>query len=313
MNHLCGYVHLPKEIERIMRMQPNPIFFGSALGIQGTGKGKDVFLFEIERKLTGKVRAPHNQTIGDCVSQGVTGACEDLEFIQMAVDISFAFHPLSSEVIYGLARHQIGRDQCGSGDGAVVGWGVQAAKTYGVLPRAKYGKYDLTNYSGQIAKSFGAPRVGTPVELAEESKKYPIKEASSIQGPDFYSQAIDILANLGLIVTGSNQLYNDVRDVTGFCKPAGSGGHCTYYDGYTDNPKRPGIIYVQSWGLDMPTGGEKKITLPHGREVTLPPGHFFIDADNFNKMHARDVEVWCITSETGFSKPDIDIEFSFYN
>ena len=231
----------------------------------------------------------------------------------MAKDETLEFHDLSSEVVYGLARHQIGKDGCGSGDGAVVGWGVQAVQQFGIVARGEYGSYDLSVYSGQTAKLFGAVGRGAPSILADIAKQHPIKEASVIEGPDFYSQAIDVLANCGLIVTGSNQLYASNRDSSGFCRTAGQGGHCTYYRGFSDNPKRPGIIYQQSWGNDVPTGGEAKVTLPHGREEILPAGAFFIDADAFNKMHRSGGEVWAITSEIGFQKPDIDVNFSFYN
>ncbi len=313
MQDLCGYVYIPKEIERIMGMQPNPVMYCSALGIQDSGKGKDVFLFEIERAVAGKVRPPHNQTIGDCVSHGNTGAYEDLEFVQIAKDGTLEFHWIATEVLYGLCRHQIGKDQCGGQDGAVVGWGVEAARKYGLIARGVYGSYDLSEYSGQTAKKFGAPGAGPPPALITESGKHLVKEASAIEGPDYYSQAIDVLANAGLIITGSNQLYGSARDANGFCRPQGQGGHCTYYRGFSDNSKRPGIIYQQSWGNDVPTGGETKITLPHGREVILPAGAFLIDADNFNKMHRNGGEVWAVTSEEGFQKPDIDVDFAFYN
>ncbi len=310
---LCGYVFSPPEIERIKSQIPDPVLMCAALGIQDSGRGKDVFLWEIERALTGDVRRPHNQTIGDCVSQGVTGAAEDLQWILIAQNPTLEFHMLASEVTYALARHQIGKDGCGFSDGAVVAWGLLAGRDYGFVSRGKHLTYDLTNYSGALAKKWGAPRVGCPDDLAEYAKHYPIREMKQIEGPDFYSQAIDVIANSGLIVTGSNQLFRSTRDKFGFCLPGGRGGHCTYFDGFTDNPKRPGIVYTQSWGDDTPVGGSVKVTLPHGRDCDLPAGKFLVDADEFNKMHARGGEMWAITSMVGFAKPDIDIEFSFYN
>jgi hypothetical protein len=123
-----------------------------------------------------------------------------------------------------------------------------------------------------------------------------------------------VIANGGLIVTGSNQLYSSNRDSQGFCQPQGRGGHCTYYRGVSDNSKRPGIIYQQSWGPDIPSQGEQRVTLPSGRDIILPPGAFLIDAENFDRMHSRsDGEVWAVTSETGFVKPDSEIEFVFHN
>lgn len=310
--HLCGYVHNPKEIERIALMQPNPLLLCTALGIAGAGKGKEVFLFEIERKLTGKVRPPHNQTIGDCVSHGTTGGAEDLEFVQMAQDPTLRFAWLASEVTYGLARIQIGHGGCGYGDGAVVAWGLQSGKDFGFLERGKYDGYDLSVYNGQTAKKFGRPGAGCPPELADLAKHNPIKAMSVIEGPDFYTQGIDVIASGGVLVTGSNQLYSNTRDERGFCRRGGRGGHCTHYNGFADTGSQPGIVYVQSWGLDVPTNGAQQVTLGSGAVVTLPPGHFFITPEDFNRMHANGGEVWAITSETGWAKPDIDLEFKFY-
>lgn len=310
--HLCGYKYLPKEIERIQGMQPNPVLSCKALGIQDSGKGKDVFLFEVERQLTGAVRAPHNQTIGDCVSHGTTGAAEDLQFVQMSKDRTIRFAWLASEVTYGLARIQIGRGGCGFGDGANVGWGLQSGKDFGFLERGVYSNYDLTKYNGQTAKQFGAPGHGCPAELATLAKHNPISEMSNIEGPDFYSQCIDVIANGGVIVTGSNQLYRGTRDKNGFCQRGGSGGHCTHYNGFTDNSKNPGIVYVQSWGEETPTNGAQLITLGSGAEITLPPAHFLITPDDFNRMHRSGGEVWGIHSETSWMKPDTEIDFIFY-
>lgn len=309
---LCGYVYRPAEIEKIMAVQPDPLLRVSALGIQDSGKGKDVFLFEIERKLTGHVRGPHNQTIGDCVSHGVTGAAEDLQFVQIANDPSLDFKTLASEVTYALARIEIGRGACGYGDGAVVGWGLEAGKQYGFVTREVHGQYDLTIYSGQRAKQWGAPRVGCPDDLEPIAKRNPIVAMSAIQGPQYYEQCRDVIANGGVIVTGSNQLLQNSRDAQGFSGPGGRGGHCTYYRACADNPKRPGIGYQHSWGPNYPQGGEQRIKLPSGLEIIFPPGFCLIDADLFDRMHRSGAEVWAITGLQGWAKPDTDIEFVFY-
>lgn len=311
-SHLCGFEYKPVEIERMMGLQPMPVMMATDIGIKDSGKGKEVFLFEIERRLTGKVRAPHNQTIGDCVSHGVTGAAEDLQYIQMSKDASLEFKWLASEVTYGLARVEIGRGGCGRGDGAVVGWGLEAGKRYGFVTRDKHGQYDLTTYDGQRARKWGAPNVGCPDDLEAIAKSNPIKEMSVIEGPDFYTQAIDVIANGGVLVTGSNQLYQNQRDERGFCRRGGNGGHCTYFDGFADTGNFPGIIYVQSWGDRVPSQGEQRVILGSGAELILPPGHFFITPEDFNAMHRRQAEVWAISALTGWQKPEIELEFKFY-
>jgi hypothetical protein len=137
INFIPGWVFNGAEIDKHAAI--HGIMAEAPLTIKDSGAGKDVLIYEIERQLTGKVRPPHFQKIGDCVSHGCTGAAEDLQFVQMAKDPTLLFQWLCTEVVYGLARHQIGQDGCGWGDGAVVAWGIQAMQKYGLLPRGKYG------------------------------------------------------------------------------------------------------------------------------------------------------------------------------
>ncbi len=309
---LCGYKYHPAVIDEVAKAQAFPCFGDANASIKGTGKGKDIFLWEIERKLTGKVRDPHEQTQPDCVSHGLSGAAEDLLFIQIARGESSTWEPIASEPIYAGSRHQIGQDQLGQQGGSVPGWGIQWGQKYGFMPRRSYPTIDLSRYDGNLAAQWGRPGVGTPNDLAEDAKQWPLVTCSLIQGQDKYSQAIDVLANQGLIVTGSTQLYSQVRDQFGFCTPDGQpAGHCTYYRGFTDNARRPGIAYQQSWGNLVPRGNQT-ITLPNGNRVNLPLGCFFIDADEFNTMHNQQYsEVWAITKEAGWAPNPTDFTISF--
>lgn len=296
-----GYVHDPEAIEQFIAKGGGKVMQAAIMqALAASGKGKDYFTFEIERKLMGKVRWPHWQGIGDCVSHGITGAAEDLEWIQRSKDPEYIFKWLCSEVLYGLGRVQIGQGRLGRGDGLVVAWGIEAAQKFGFVPREVIGKYDLRVYSKSRASQFGAS--GAPAELAEAAKSFPIHEAHLLEGPNFYEQARDAMASDATIVDGSNQLYANSRDAQGFCRPSGSGGHSVYFRGFTDAPKRPGIVYQQSWGPSIPTQGAQKVTLESGQEIELPPGAFFIDADNFDKMHRRDAELWALVSVEGFKK-----------
>lgn len=308
-----GYIPSPSAIEEYLN-QPGggQYLMAAAPLILENGKGKEAFLFEIEQRLTGQVRPPHHQTIGDCVSHGFTGACEDLQFVQMLSSPTNAFKMLSSEAIYGIARVQIGKGQCGSEDGAVVAWALEAGQKYGLLARGSYGSYDVSSYNANLAKQWGSPRAGTPQELCDLSKAHLVTKAFLIDGTNKYEQARDVLVSGGVVVTGSNQLYGSNRDREGFCKPQGSGGHCTYYRGVKDD-KRPGLVYQQSWGNDVPSGGPMQLTLPSGKDITLPPGGFFCDAADFERAHrGQDSEVWAIISENGWATPDDQVKFVFY-
>jgi hypothetical protein len=309
MESLCGYVPNPAAVAKFMEEGRGQLL-QSAPPLP-SAKGKAAFLFEIERQLTGKVRPPHAQTIGDCVSHGFTGASEDVQFVQMLKNPTLQFKWLSSEAIYGLARVQIGQGQCGRGDGAVVAWALEAGQKFGLLPRATYGQYNLGNYNGSTAHSFGAS--GCPAELLAIAATHKTTSCYLIEGAQKYEQARDAIASGGAIVTGSNQLYSNSRDNDGFCTRSGHGGHCTYYRGFADQPKRPGIVYQQSWGPQIPSQGEQTVTLESGQTVILPPGAFFIDASEFDRMHSgSDSEVWVILSEDGWLAPDDQLGFHFY-
>src|SRR4051812_29265309 len=151
--HLCGYKYDEDAIKTFLAESP----MVCATGELASGKGKDFFLFDIEKELTGQVRPPHHQLIGDCVSHGFTGAVEDLQFVRMVTQPGFGFQWLSSEVCYALARVQVGNGGCGYGDGAVVAWAFTAGQQFGMVARGKYGQYDLTQYRSDLAKQWGTP------------------------------------------------------------------------------------------------------------------------------------------------------------
>jgi hypothetical protein len=306
-----GYIPSPAAIENYLE-QPGggQYLMAAAPLVLENGKGKEGFLWEIEQRLTGSVRPPHLQTIGDCVSHGFSGACDDLQFVQMLKSPTNQFKELSTEAIYGIARIQIGKGQCGSEDGAVVAWALEGGQKFGLLPRGVYGSYDVSAYNANLAKKWGMS--GTPQELCDIAKSHLVTKAFLIEGSNKYEQARDVIASGGVVVTGSNTLYSQTRDREGFCKPQGSGGHCTYYRGFKDD-KRPGLTYQQSWGPNSPTGGAMPLTLPSGKEIALPPGAFFCDAADFERAHrGQDSEVWAITAEDGWLPPDDQIKFVFY-
>lgn len=311
-DELCGFIFDPKVRDEVALMQAFPCLNDHNADIKGTGKGKEAFLWEIERKLTGKVRDPHNQAIGDCVSHGTSGAAETLLYIQIAQGLSKNFEEIASEAIYGGARHQIGQDRCGYGDGAYVGWAITWGQKYGFLPRRNYTDcdIDLTTYSGQRAKMWGTPKHGCPADLEPVAKLFPITIASLIE-KDFYNTAIDVLYNGGVIVSGTNTIFGNVRDPYGFCTPESRGGHCTFYRGYSDNAKRPGVVYQQSWGPTTPRGNAT-VKLPSNTELNFPGGAFLVDAEEFDKMHDESgSEMWAIYHEEGWTPAPDDFTMHF--
>ncbi len=308
----CGYVYNEDALADYVGTSGDKLF-GATPIVPDSGKGKEAFLWEIEQMLTGAVRDPHSQDLGDCVGQGTTGGIEDVQFVQKLKNPAFQFKWISSEYTYSVARVQIGNGACGRQDGAVVAWALKAGDQFGWLPRGKYGEFDLSNYNSHYAKEWGAPGVGAPDSLTQIGKTHLTINAYLVQGQNKFEQCRDAIVNGAVVVTGSNQLYSSQRDSQGFCRPEGNGGHCTYYRGVTDNSKRPGIAYQQSWTKSVPTGGAVQITLPSGKVITIPAGCFLVDADNFERMHStNDSEVWVIQAVNGWLPPDEEATFSFH-
>jgi hypothetical protein len=310
LTKFCGWVNDPAERDRIAALQPYPVFGDAASSIKGSGRGKDVLIWQTEERITGKaVRDPNSQETGDCVAMALAQAAEDLQYVQH----TSKFEKIATEVIYAGGRVEIGGGRLW-GAGMIVGWALQWGLRYGLLPRRKYGSHNLTVYSGKRADEWGAPRAGCPDELEPEARKYPIITASLLQGPNFYEQAIDAIANNCLIVTGSNQLFSQRRDKNGFITPQGNGGHSTYYRAFTDNPSRPGIWYQNSWGRLYHIGPQVIEVPGRNQQVTVPYGGGFIDAEVFNRIH-RGNEVWVVTRMTNFA-PDpadeADYKIRFY-
>lgn len=308
-----GWVPNPREVERILQQLPSPFFGAAAPHLQDSGKGKDVFLWKAEEQLTGKVRLPHNQKLGDCVSHGFSGAVDDLRFVRIAWynDTAEDFVETSSEAIYGGARIEIGKGQCGVQDGAVGAWAADWLLKYGIIPRLSYNvqgiPVDLTQYSPALAKLWGIK--GVPSDLENVAREYPAKTVSLVSS---WEEVRDAIAGAKCPVTiCSNQGFTTTRDANGFCSPQSVWQHCTYFRGISDNPKRPGGAYQQSWGEGMPTG-PLHVTLPHGLELDMPEGCFFVDAEIIDRM-VKQGDSFVIADIIGYpARPDTDFEFQLY-
>lgn len=240
----------------------------------------------------------HLQTIGDCVSHGWGRGIQDLLFIDIARAIAAEqidkaagqqlAVQIATEPIYALSRVEIGRGRLGNGDGSIGAWAAEASIKYGNLQRKRYGEYDLSTYSGRLAKQWGGPRSGLPDILEPIAVRHVVTGAPLVQTDD---EAQAALYNLYPIPVCSGQGFRERRDQFGFCDPFGSWAHCMVARGIV-MAKRGGnwvlaTVIQQSWG-NNPTG-PSKITLKD-REAELPQGCFLVEFDVFvNRMlRARD-------------------------
>ena len=227
MDLLCGAVIDPEATKAFMQQLPIQAY--SSL-TRESGVGKKRFLWQYQRDVLG-YDFEEIQTIGDCVGKGIQRVAILLWCVRIALGMREKFPGIpASEVPYALGRHEIGRDKLGKGDGCVVEWSIEASKKYGLLFRKDYGSVDLTDYSGQRARDWGAPKHGLPDELEPLTRAFPILEAAPINS---WRDGCDAMYNGEPLVGGSNSIFTK-RDGQGYLILTKTGGHCTVFDGYDD-------------------------------------------------------------------------------
>jgi hypothetical protein len=287
-----GWVDDWKAVDRSLSAMHSPVFSVAARPIKGTGEGKTVLLWEAEIAVTGKISI-HNQTIGDCVSQGSAKVTHVLKCVQIASGKREDYRgDIATEDIYAGSRVEIGRGAVGTGDGSVGAWAAQYVTKYGTLLRKKYGSIDLTKYSGARAKAWGAPRAGVPDELEPIAREHPVQTTSLVQS---YEEARDAIANGYPVSICSNQGFTETRDSDGFCRASGSWPHCMAALGVDDAFKRPGLLILNSWGPSWVSGPKR-----HNQ----PDGSFWAEAATVDRM-LRGGDSFAYSGYVGFPKQDI--------
>lgn len=271
----CALKVIPEKIVRINPRLNQFTEFGIARQIEKLTSYEvvdiDVYCIEVEEdhSFIANGFAVHN-----CVSQGCAGAVDILKAISVIENGNEFGGLTSSEAIYGLAKHEISHDQWKGMDGTSGASGAQACK-FGTLLQKQYGKYDLTNYSGQRARDWG--NTGLPDELEPIAREHPVKTISMV---NTYYDAIDCLHN-GYVITVASSVGFDssrdrygkiLRDKDGVIKNAGSWNHQMMLCGYVDD-NRPRCLCVNSWG-DFCSGGPSNMF----------EGSFYIEADVVERM-----------------------------
>lgn len=244
---------------------------------------KDVLLTDAALAVRGSFLPIRDQKdVGSCVSFGTACAIEHLMLIQMAESMKIGLPPpidfkdLSQEVIYGGSRVQVGNGKLGRGDGSVTAWAGQFVKQWGVVSRAVYGKYDLSNYSTTTCRQFGAN--GVPSDIQEVAKLSPVKTITFIKTAEEADKAI----RQGYpIAVGSSVGFGSrgpwPRDKDGFLKANGSWGHCMAVLGVVTVNGRKGFLWMNSWTDQVHRGPNGGKNIPEG-------GCFFVDWNTANRM-----------------------------
>lgn len=300
---LCGWKYEPREVEAFLNHLEHPVFGVAAPNLKDFGEDKDVFFWEAEEAILGRILPAHNQTIGDCVSHGWGRGVQDLLLLEIARlhEAEKWVAPVATEPIYAGSRVEIGGGRIG-GDGSIGAWAARWVKDYGILLREKYGNIDLTRYSGNRARDWGRGRKGVPNSLEPIAKEHPVQNVALVTS---WENTRDSLAALKPVPVCSMQGFTMQRGRDGFCRPSGSWAHCMVFRGtFVAKGNRPGAVCQQSWG-NSPTGPDI-LTLESGREVKLPQGCFGVDADVVDRMVRRDPDSYSLAGLRGWKADVID-------
>jgi hypothetical protein len=281
----CGWINDPQAVAAVLQALPKPLFAESA-GHLLAGPAEDVFLWDAARRVTGGPLPAHDQDgVGCCVGEGFSSAVEYLQCVEIALGgESGVFEPIASEAIYALSRVEIGGGRV-VGDGSVGAWAARAVREFGVLPRQRFSRYDLTQFDPARARDWG--RRGLPDNLEPEARRHPVRTVSLVRS---FAEARAALAHGYPVAVCSDQGFTLTRDAGGFCSPLGRWGHCMCFIGATSRP-RPGLCCLQSWGPKTPSG-------PIGLG-DHPAWSFWVDAEIADRMLEQG-DSWALSAFDGF-------------
>lgn len=260
-----GWSPDPDAVNAVLATLPQPKFAATPAGQGADPLPPSAYLWQTHKKLTGLLPPVHNQNpLGSCVSFGTARAITRSLAGEIAINGgNFELKEVSEEPIYAGSRIEIGGGRIGRGDGSVGAWAAKFVTTYGALPKAVFGRYDLTKYDPQRAKQWGMPGYGVPDDLEADTKKFPAGSATQVASWAEAKRAlanhygIAICSNVGFNKPGTPRGYVDpaTRDSRGVCLPFGRWDHCMCLDGYhtDENGKEWGHI-ENSWSATAHQG-----------------------------------------------------------
>lgn len=297
----AGWVPNRRETLRFKRAMPSPYFRQAGRKLAGSGAGKKVLLWKYFESVTGGTLVPHDQTIGDCVSQGWGLGVDILDAVQIAHGRGDWNKKCATEIIYTGGRVEVGKGKI-SGDGLHGTWAADWCRNGGILLRQPYldGKYDFTTYSGSKARKWAhiCTRCttwggGVPDELEPLAKKHPVKTTTLVTT---WEEARDAVCNGYPVAICSNYGFEQERDADGFVKKKGTWYHCLLLAGVDDTTTRPGGLIINSWGKDWITGPTR---------LDQPDGSFWADADTIEGMLKQE-DSFALSSYVGYPRQQLD-------
>jgi hypothetical protein len=297
----AGWLPNKASTKRFKAVNPVPYFRQAAKHLAGTGAGKRAFLWKYMEAVTKKPVDPHDQGIGDCVSQGWGLGVDILDCVQIAHGRGEWKTTCATEPIYAGGRVEIGKGQI-IGDGMHGTWAADWCRLWGILLRQAYldGKYDFTNYSGAKARRWAhiCRRCtewggGVPDELEPFAKEHPVKTTTLVKT---WEEARDAVCNGYPVAICSNVGFKSERDVDGFAQRDGKWYHCMLLAGVDDSIRRSGGLMMNSWGPDWISGPTR---------FDQPTGSFWADASVIDHMLSQE-DSFALSTYIGYPRQHLD-------
>ncbi len=277
-----GYTPAPRDTERFLRSLDRPTFARAAQHLQNRAADDTPVLlyralYEAHQAQFGRPWIVGRQGIGDCVSWGWGHAADVHLAVLWKLGEVNEWQPAATEAIYGGSRVEAsGKSFAGWGDGSYGGAAARWVSQWGLLYRRPYDHVDLTEYSADRAKQWGAYGCGgrdDDGKLDTIAKQHPVRHVALVRT---FEEAAAAIANGYPVPVCSGQGFRSTRDSQGFAAASGAWSHCMVFIGVRFD--RRGLLCLNSWG-------PKWITGPKWPD-DQPDGSFWVEARVVERMLA---------------------------
>jgi hypothetical protein len=289
--------------ERVEKRNRWPFFRDTPAGQARLGDDSQATLWKaVERcwsGYSGKDSRPYpgeNQDqVGCCVGCGTKHAADATQAVEICLrGEAEAWKPLCIEAIYATGRIDVGNGEIGSGDGSLGAWSAEACTKFGFAPMEKIGGDDLTKFSPQRARQWGARSGGVPKAVKDIMAQHKMGAAAKVTT---WAECKRALSQGYAVFVCSNIGFEGRKDQDGFISPRGTWPHCMAILGYQTGSKEGGFI-LNSWGPSAHPGA---------RGVGDPPDGwgFWATGNTINRMLGQG-DSYALSKFDGFPARKID-------